>query len=152
MDADNLCLDWHVHNGSEMTMIFSRSQEWNGNENYTCIFLRWYSWLSTIKRRTSSILMVLVLNQRIKVVSPCGLITHMVGMLPFSSDKTNWACPFLFILFSCLFLSLWLFLLFHFINSADKSPFSHSVLTVLSLPYWSFQLHIPSRNSPSALI
>ena len=28
---------------------------------------------------------------------------------------------------------------FHSINSPDNSPFSHSVLSVLSLPYWSFQ-------------
>ena len=31
---------------------------------------------------------------------------------------------------------------FHFINSPDNSPFSHSVLLVLSLPYWSFQLYV----------
>ena len=31
---------------------------------------------------------------------------------------------------------------FHSINSPDNSPLSHSVLTVLFLPYWSFQLHI----------
>ena len=31
---------------------------------------------------------------------------------------------------------------FHTINSTDKSPFSHSVLLVLFLPYWSFQLYI----------
>ena len=30
---------------------------------------------------------------------------------------------------------------FHSINSPDNSPFSHSVLPVLSLPYWSFQLY-----------
>ena len=41
---------------------------------------------------------------------------------------------------------------FHSINSPDNSPFSHSVLPVLSLPYWSFQLSISSRKSPSALI
>ena len=29
---------------------------------------------------------------------------------------------------------------FHSINSPDNSPFSHSVLPVLSLPYWSIQL------------
>ena len=33
---------------------------------------------------------------------------------------------------------------FHSINSPDNSPFSHSVLTVLSLPYWSFQLFFSS--------
>ena len=41
---------------------------------------------------------------------------------------------------------------FHSINSPDNSPFSHSVLPLLSLPYWSFQLHISLRKSPSALI
>ena len=31
---------------------------------------------------------------------------------------------------------------FHSINSPDKSPLFHSVLSVLFLPYWSFQLYI----------
>ena len=31
---------------------------------------------------------------------------------------------------------------FHFINPPDSSPLSHSVLSVLFLPYWSFQLYI----------
>ena len=31
---------------------------------------------------------------------------------------------------------------FHSINSPDNYPFSHSLLLVLSLPYWSFQLYI----------
>ena len=31
---------------------------------------------------------------------------------------------------------------FHSINSPDNSPLSHSVLPVLFLPYWSFQLYI----------
>ena len=31
---------------------------------------------------------------------------------------------------------------FHFINSPDNSPLSNSVLLVLSLLYWSFQLYI----------
>ena len=41
---------------------------------------------------------------------------------------------------------------FHSVNSLDNSPFSHSVLPVLSLSYWSFQLYIPLWKSPSALI
>ena len=41
---------------------------------------------------------------------------------------------------------------FHTIYSSDNSPLSHSVLPVLFLPYWSFQLHISLRNSPSAPI
>ena len=32
---------------------------------------------------------------------------------------------------------------FHSINSPDDSTLSHSVLSVLFLPYWSFQLHFP---------
>ena len=31
---------------------------------------------------------------------------------------------------------------FHSIHSPDNSPFSHSLLPDLSLPYWSFQLYI----------
>ena len=41
---------------------------------------------------------------------------------------------------------------FHSINSPDNSPLSHSVLLVLFLPYWSFQLSISLGKSPSALI
>ena len=41
---------------------------------------------------------------------------------------------------------------FHSMNSPDNSPFSHSVLPVLSLPYWSFKLYISLWKSPSALI
>ena len=41
---------------------------------------------------------------------------------------------------------------FRSINSPDNSPFSFSVLPVLSLPYWSFQLYVSLWKSPSALI
>ena len=41
---------------------------------------------------------------------------------------------------------------FHSINSPDNSLLSHSVLPVLFLPYWSFQLCISLWRSPSALI
>ena len=36
---------------------------------------------------------------------------------------------------------------FHSINSPDNSPFSHSVLPVLSLSYWSFQLYMSLYES-----
>ena len=42
--------------------------------------------------------------------------------------------------------------IFHSINSPDNSPLSHSVLPVLILPYWSFQLYISLWKSPSAQI
>ena len=41
---------------------------------------------------------------------------------------------------------------FHSINSPDNSPLSHSVLSVLFLPHWAFQLYISLWKSPSALI
>ena len=40
----------------------------------------------------------------------------------------------------------------HSINSLDCSPLSHSVLPVLFLPYWSFQLNISKGKSPSVLV
>ena len=36
---------------------------------------------------------------------------------------------------------------FHFINSPDHSPLSHSVLPVLFLPNWSFQLYVSLYES-----
>ena len=53
-----------------------------------------------------------------------------------------------------VFISILMALLtvFHSMNSLDNSPFFHSVLSVLSLPYWSFQLYIYLWKFPSALI
>ena len=49
--------------------------------------------------------------------------------------------PFYFVLVSVsVFMSL--STVFHSIKSPDNSPLSHSVLPVLFLPYWSFQLCI----------
>ena len=37
---------------------------------------------------------------------------------------------------------------FHSMNSSDNSPYSHSVLlSVLSMPYWSFQLYMSLYES-----
>ena len=41
---------------------------------------------------------------------------------------------------------------FHSISSPDNPPLSHSVLPVLFLPYWSFQLCVSLGKSPSALM
>ena len=60
-------------------------------------------------------------------------------------------CQHLFILFLCLFLFMALSTVFHSINSPDNSPLSHSVLAIVFLPRWSFQLYISSWRSPSAL-
>ena len=43
-------------------------------------------------------------------------------------------------------------ILFHSINSPDNSSLSHSVLLVLILPYWSFQLCIRSSGLNFALL
>ena len=64
-------------------------------------------------------------------------------------DVTVYVCdinqPSLLIPFFVLFLYLFFFtalsILFQSTNSPDNSPFSHSVLSVFSLPYWSFQLY-----------
>ena len=37
---------------------------------------------------------------------------------------------------------------FHSLNSPNISPLSHSVLLVLFLPYWSFQLYISYESLP----
>ena len=49
--------------------------------------------------------------------------------------------PFYFVLVS-ISVVITLLTVFHSINSPDNSPFSHSVLPVLFLPYWFFQLYI----------
>ena len=65
----------------------------------------------------------------------------VVGMLWFMSDINQPSLPTP--LYSVLvFISVYVALstVFHTINSPDNSPLSHSVLPVLFLPYWSFQL------------
>ena len=59
---------------------------------------------------------------------------------------TELARSFLFC--SCVCFSPYALLtVFHSINSPDNSPFSHSVVSVLLLPYWSFQLKISLYKS-----
>ena len=68
---------------------------------------------------------------------------HGVGMLQFMSNmnQPSLPTPFYSVLVSIsLFMAL--STVFHSINSPDNSPFSLSVLPVVSLPYWSFQLYI----------
>ena len=69
----------------------------------------------------------------------------MVGMLlavyVFDINQPNLPPPSYSVLVS---ISVFMALssVFHSINSPDNSPLSHSVLPVLFLPYWSFQLYI----------
>ena len=57
-------------------------------------------------------------------------------------DINQLSLPTPFTLFLCLFLSYGPSPVFHSINSPVNSPYSHSVLPVLFLPHWSFQLYI----------
>ena len=50
----------------------------------------------------------------------------------------------------CVFMAL--STVFRSINSSDNFPFIDSVLPVLSLPYWFFQLYVSLWKSPSAPI
>ena len=79
---------------------------------------------------------------------------HVVGMLRFiSKTYSNRACPLLFILLASVSPFLWPFQLYFIpLNSPDNCSLSHSVLRVLFLPYWSFELYLSLRKSPSALI
>ena len=92
----------------------------------------------------------------ITVLSPRAHL-HVVGMLRFISDINQPSFPIPFIPFYSVLVSVSVFMalstVFHSINSPDNSPFSPSVLPVLSLPYWSCQqLYISLWKSPSALI
>ena len=68
---------------------------------------------------------------------------HVVGMLQFMSDTNQLTSP---TPFHSVLVSISVFValstVLHSINSPKDSHFPHSVLLVLSLPYWSFQLYI----------
>ena len=55
---------------------------------------------------------------------------------------TNRACPFFFLLFLCLFLSVWSLQPYFIPQTLPTTPHSHSVLLVLFLPDWSFEQYI----------
>ena len=74
-----------------------------------------------------------------------------VAVYVFNINQPSLATAFYSVLVSVsLFMTL--STVFHFINSSDNSLFSYSVLPILILPYWSFQLCISLGKSPSALI
>ena len=67
---------------------------------------------------------------------------HVVGMLRFmllTINQPSLPTPFYSVLVSVSVFMVFS-AVFHFINSPDNSPLSHSVLLVLFLPHWSFQL------------
>ena len=70
---------------------------------------------------------------------------HVVGMLRFMSDRNQQSLPTPFYsILASISVFMDLSSVFHSINSPDNAPLSHSVLLVLFLPYWYFQLHVSS--------
>ena len=68
---------------------------------------------------------------------------HVVEMLWLRILTLSLLTPFYSVLV-CIFVLMALSTVFHSINSPDNSPLSYSVLPVLFLSYWSFQLYISS--------
>ena len=69
----------------------------------------------------------------------------------FDINQPSLPAPFYYVLVSIsVFLAL--STVFHSINSPNNALRFHSVLLVLSLPHWSFQLYISLRKYTSALI
>ena len=63
-----------------------------------------------------------------------------VAVYVFDINQPSLLTPFYFC--SCVYFFLALSAVFHSINFPDNSPLSHSLLPVLFLLYWSFQLYI----------
>ena len=69
-----------------------------------------------------------------------------VAVFVFDINQPSLLTPFYSVLVSIsVFMAL--STVFHSINSPDNSLLSHSVLPVLFLPYWSFQLYISLYES-----
>ena len=80
---------------------------------------------------------------------PMGLASR--GGDVFDINQPSLPTPFYSVLVSVsVFMALWS--VFRSKNSPDNSLLFHSVLPVLFLPYWSFQLSISLWKSPSALM
>ena len=87
------------------------------------------------------------------MVAPAGSPSRggNVAVYIFDVNQPRLSTPFYSVLVSIsVFMAL--STVFHSIKSPENSPLSHSVLPVLSLPYWSFHLSISLRKSPSALM
>ena len=71
-----------------------------------------------------------------------ALLTYYYFPVPlFDMNQLSLLTPFYPVLVSVsVFMAL--STVFHSMSSPDSSPLSHSVLSVLFLPYWSFQLYV----------
>ena len=88
-------------------------------------------------------------------MSPEGSPSRGGEVTVYVLDIIDRACPLFFFFYSVLeSVSVFMALstVFHSINYPVDPPFSDSVLPVLSLTYWSFQLYTPLWKSPPALI
>ena len=106
-----------------------------------------------LARYSISRILFLCLLSFSQMVMPQVEVATMVGMSWFMSDinQPSLPTPFYSVL---VFISVFMALstVFHSINFPDNSSLSHPVPPVLFLPYWSFQLYISLRKSPSAPI
>ena len=87
----------------------------------------------------------LLLNSPVTlVIVPTGSPSHGGDVAVYVFDIKQLSLPTLF--FYSILVSVSVFkalsIVFHSINSPDKSPLFHSVLQVLSLPFWSFELYV----------
>ena len=77
--------------------------------------------------------------------SPAGSPSRGGDVTVYVLDINQPSLPTLFSFFSSLLVSVSVFTalstVFHSINSHDNLPLSYSLLPVLFLPYWSFQLY-----------
>ena len=74
-----------------------------------------------------------------------------VAVYVFDINQPSLPTPFYSVLVS-FFCPIVLSAVFDCLNSPDNSPLSYSVLPVLFLPYWSFQLHFSLWKSRLALM
>ena len=90
----------------------------------------------------SKFLRMIIVGRSFSVISSPRAHPHVVGMLRFMSGVNQPSLPTpLYSVLVSISIFIALSAVFHSINSPDNSPFSDSVLPVLSLPYWSFQLY-----------
>ena len=87
-------------------------------------------------------------------VVPAGSPSRGGDVLVYCFDVNQLSLPIPFFYSVLVSVSVFMALstVFHSINSPANSSFSRSVLQVLSLSYWSFQLYVSLWKSPSALI
>ena len=78
---------------------------------------------------------------------PAGSPSRGGDVTIYGLDINQPSLPTLFILFLSVSVFMALSTVFHSINPPDDSPLSRSVLPVLFLPYWSFQLYLSLYES-----